>query len=402
MQLSSSTPVSLSSPFVCPCHCTMCIAFQGIDLCFLCFLFLVDFFTNISIVSLFRPHLALAWVPLLPCSIYMLAELLGSSPIILSHFNSPLQAKITIPISFQHFPTEHPNTVKMRAISIEMGPIENGDLCTICHVEIMPTEPRARHFYCEAAFGFHLECLSDYLCDDPSASCPDCHGSLEFNPKDSTKKRPETPKKSQPPLTPPNTAGQPDTREQQIHSESGDVWEDSDPFKEPKPEIPYLQCTFQSQIGLMDLISSAQASIQTLTGNEVWELHLSPTDKKEALRLSSTLTGFSRIFYHAPGQPRNETTFILTHQKVNEPFPGLGSSRDTSNPSAPKAELDELTDMINTIRRTNNDAVSKAGQWVSPPTTCGIFKINGRKAKIITGMIWLKPSEDDEGVKRRR
>jgi hypothetical protein len=283
-----------------------------------------------------------------------------------------------------------------------IAPIGKEKFCMICDSEITPTEACPNHFGCEVGFTFHSECLDEYLNSDTSVRCPDCHCSLYYNEKQSTKNEPDPPKGSQPPLTPPATPGQRDTQDRQVQSEPDKVWEDSNHFKEPEPEMPYLQCRFQNPNGLMELISSGQASIETLTGNQVWELHLSPTDKKEALKLSSTLTGFSRIFYHAPGKPRDESTIILTHPKVNQPFLGLGSSCDASIPSVAKAELDGLTNMVDTFRRTSQDAVSSAAQWVSPPTAHAIVNINGRKARIITGMVWLKPGEEQDHKRKVR
>jgi hypothetical protein len=171
-------------------------------------------------------------------------------------------------------------------------------------------------------------------------------------------------------------------------------------FKELDPKTTYLNCTFQSSQGLMALICQGQVSIQTLTGDQVWELQLNPTDKMEALRLSSALTGFSRIFYHSPGQPRDETTLILTHPKINEPYPAPGTSQASSIPNVPKAEPDKLTDIIYTFP-SDTGAKSSAVDWVSPPTTCAIVTVNGRNAKIITGMAWLKPGEDHDGCTAR-
>jgi hypothetical protein len=269
-----------------------------------------------------------------------------------SHFKSTPQALHTR--STFTFQQQYLEAVNMRAVIFRNGRIGTEKCCMFCDSEITPTEACATHFGSEVGFAFHTKCLDEYLKSDTSIRCPDCHCFLDCNENESMENELEPRKVSKPPVTPPATPGQRHNQDRQAQSESDKVWEDSNPFKEAEPEIPYLQCTFQSPNGLMELISSGQASIQSLTGNQVWELHLSPTDKREALKLSSALTGFSRIFYHAPGQPRDESTLILTHPNVNKPFPELESSRDASIPSVLKAELDILTNMINTFRRKND------------------------------------------------
>jgi hypothetical protein len=52
--------------------------------------------------------------------------------------------------------------------------------------------------------------------------------------------------------------------------------------------------------------------------------------------------------------------------------------------------------MIHTFR-SNTGPKPSAVDWVSAPTTCAIVMVSGRKAKIITGMAWLKPGEDHDG-----
>jgi hypothetical protein len=117
----------------------------------------------------------------------------------------------------------------------------------------------------------------------------------------------------------------------------------------------------------------------------------------EALRLSSDLTGFSRIFYHSRGQPWDETNLILTHPKINEPYPAPRPSQVSSTSNVLKAELDKLTDMIHTFRSNTGVKSSSAVDWGSPPTTCAIVTVNGWKARVITGMVWLKLGEDYDG-----
>ena len=292
-------------------------------------------------------------------------------------------------------------------------------VCSMCCHEIKRTDQSAWHADCGKG-SFHLECLKTCLKHKPVPWCPECHKPLVFSRTDAgqgtfTEKEPEAPRECQSLRTLTVTTRRQDPCESPSSSEAdnscavSDLVKElksksthlrcaiSDLIKELKSETTYLSCAFQSPQGLMALVRQGQASIQTLTGDQVWELQLNPTDKMEALRLSSALTGFSRIFYHSPGQPRDETTLILTHPKINEPQPAPGTSQVSSTPNVPKAELDKLTDMIHAFRSNAVAKSSSAVDWVSPPTTCAIVTVNGRKARIITGMVWLKLGEDHDG-----
>jgi hypothetical protein len=193
------------------------------------------------------------------------------------------------------------------------GSAKKGKVYIICKYEIEPSEACTKHFAGEVGIAFHVACLKECLKADAYQKCPDCDGAIDF-----TTKGPK-PRRYQLPLTPPTTPGQHHVQhQQQVHSKPDNVWDNPHPFKEPGPETPYFQCTFQRPEGLMEVITSGQASIQTLTCNQVWDLHLSPIDKRQALRLSSTLTGFSRVFHHTPDQPLDESTLILTHPNFKQ------------------------------------------------------------------------------------
>ena len=274
-------------------------------------------------------------------------------------------------------------------------------VCSMCRHEIKRTDQSAWHADCGEG-AFHLKCLKTCLKYKPVPRCPECHKPLIFSRTDAgqrtfTETEPETLRHCQNLCTLAVTTRQQDPCESPSSSEADNSRAVSDHFKELDPKTTYLNCAFHSSQGLMDLIRQGQASIQTLAGDQVWELQLNPTDKVEALRLSSALTGFSRVFYHSPGQPRDETTLILTHSKINEPQPAPGTSQVSSTPNVPKAELDKLTDMIHPFRSNTGAKSSSAVDWVFPPTTCAIVTVNGRKARIITGMVWLKVGEDRDG-----
>jgi hypothetical protein len=271
-------------------------------------------------------------------------------------------------------------------------------VCSMCRHEIKRTDQSAWHANCGEG-AFHLECLQTCLKYKPVPRCPECHKPLIFSRTNASqgvfaKKEPEAPREYQNLCTLTVTTRRQDPCESPSGSEADNNCAVSDHFKELDPKPTYLNCAFQSSQGLMALICRGQASTQTLTGNQVWELQLNPTDKTEALRLSSALTGFSRIFYHSPGQPRDETTLILTHPNVN---PAPGTSQVSPTPNVPKEELDKLTDMIHAFRSNISAKSSSAVDWVSQPTTCATATVNGRKARIITGMVWLKVGEDHDG-----
>jgi hypothetical protein len=203
-------------------------------------------------------------------------------------------------------------------------------VCSMCRHEIKRTDQSAWHADCGEG-AFHLECLKTCLKYKPVPRCPECHKPLIFSRTGAgqgtfTDKEPEAPRECQNLCTLTVTARRQDPCESPPSSEADNNCAASGLFKEFDPKTTYLNCAFQSSQGLMVLICQGQASIQTLTGNQVWELQLNPTDKTEALRLSSALTGFSRIFYHSPGQPRDKTTLILTHPKINERYPAPGTS----------------------------------------------------------------------------
>jgi hypothetical protein len=273
-------------------------------------------------------------------------------------------------------------------------------VCSMCRHEIKRTDQSAWPADCGEG-AFHLECLKTCLKCKPVPQCLECHKPLIFSRTNAgqgtfTEKEPESPRECQNLCTLTVTTGRQDPCESSSSSEADNSCTVSDISKELDPKPTYLNCAFQSSQGLMALICQGQASIQSLTGNQVWELQLNPTDKMEALRLSSALTGFSRIFYHSLGQPRDETTLILTHPKINERYPAPGTPQVSSTPNVPKAELDKLTDMIHAFRSNIGVKYSSAVDWVSPPATCAIVTVNGRKAKIITGMVWLKLGEDHD------
>jgi hypothetical protein len=271
--------------------------------------------------------------------------------------------------------------------------------CSMCCHEIKRTDQSAWHADCGEG-AFHLECLKTCLKHKPALRWPVCHKPLIFSSTDAgqgtfTEKEPGAARECQSLDTLPVTTRQQDPFESPSSSKADDSCAVSDLSKELDPNLTYLSCAFQSSQGLMALICQGQASVQTLTGNQVWELPLNSADKMRALRLSSALTGFSRIFYHSPGQPRDETTLILTHPKINEPHPAPGTSQVSSTPSIPKVGPDKLADIIHSFP-SNAGAKSSAVDWVSPPTTCAIVMVNGRNAKLITGMAWFKPGEDHE------
>jgi hypothetical protein len=116
-----------------------------------------------------------------------------------------------------------------------------------------------------------------------------------------TEKEPEAARECQSLYTLPVTTRQQDPFESTSSPETDDSCAVSDLFKELYPKPAHLNCAFQSSQGLMALICQGQASIQTLTGDQVWELQLNSTDKMKALRLSSALIGFSRVFLPLPG-----------------------------------------------------------------------------------------------------
>ena len=188
----------------------------------------------------------------------------------------------------------------------------------------------------------------------------------------------------------------------QSGSESGSIWYRADLFKEPEPETNTVDCTFRPTDGLMAPIISGQASVHTLIGQEVWELPLNPTDWKKALRLSSNLTGFARIFYHASGEPRDEATIFLTHPEINQPDAKRKYHRDAAT-CAERQQLDQLTSIIQIFRANAHTEASRVGQFVSPPTSLGYVTIDRKRAKIITGLVWLGLGEDeDEEMGRQR
>jgi len=234
-------------------------------------------------------------------------------------------------------------------------------VCSMCCHEIKRTDQCAWHADCGKG-AFHLECLKTCLKHKPVPRCPECHKPLVFGGTDAgqrifTEKEPEAPTECQNLCTLTVTTRRQDPCESPSSSEADNSCTVSDLLKELRSKNTYISCA------VSDLIKE----------------------------LESEATYLSCAF-----QPRDETTLVLTHPKIDERYPTPGPSQISPTSKALQAELDKLTDRIHAFCSNTRTKSSSAVDWVSPPTTCAIVTVNGRKAKIITGMVWLKLGEDHD------
>lgn len=283
-----------------------------------------------------------------------------------------------------------------RSVIYGLGPIGDVRHCFVCISVISADDASAKHAACTKSF--HLACLKAHALEHPNGSscCPACEKPLGSGFRKLSRRILEAAHESQPHSPLPRTAAH------EQPAQSAPSFENS----VPNPH-PYLQCTFRSPQGLMALISHGQASVQSLTSEQVLHLRLDPHDKTQALKLSSCLlTGFSRVYYHAPGELRDETTVVLAHPKVNQPYPGAGASpgglngfRDTdtvTTSSLDEWERDQLTEMVRTWRssartRTRgraSDPAPSTVRWAFAPTECGTAKMGGRKVRFVAGVVY--------------
>jgi hypothetical protein len=145
--------------------------------------------------------------------------------------------------------------------------------CSVCHHEINRTGQSSWPADCGGA-AFYLVCLKICLKHKPVPRCPVCHKPLIFSRADTsqgafTEKEPEAARECQSLYTLPVTTRQQDPFESTSSSEADDSCAVPDLLKELNPKPTYLNYTFRSSRGLMALIYQGQASVQTLTGNQV-------------------------------------------------------------------------------------------------------------------------------------
>ena len=344
---------------------------------------------------------------LLPSSTLHLEYLVDSSDYVISLSNTPssrcsqfsslsfheirFHSKIFQEFSKKNTPI--PTVTKMssrspRSVIYGLGPIGNVRHCCMCISVISADDVSAEHAACTKSF--HLACLKEHALEhlDGSSCCPVCEGPLGNGFRKHSHRILEAAHESQP-HTPVPRATDHERTEQSAST-----------FQTSLPDPPsYLQCTFRSPQGLMNLISHGQASVQSLTSEQVLHLRIDPSNKAQALKLSSSLlTEFSRVYYHAPGEPRDGTTVILAHPKVNQAYPGasggLKGFRDTdtvATSSLDKEERDQLTEMVRTWRssaRTSDPPPSTTVRWAFPPTKCGSGKVDGRKVRFVAGVVY--------------
>ena len=282
-----------------------------------------------------------------------------------------------------------------RSVIYGLGPIRNVRCCSMCLFGISADDASAEHAACTKTF--HLACLRERALEHPdgSSSCPLCEEPLGNGFRKLSHRILEAAKESQPPPLLPTAA------DYGIPAQSALEFQSSVP-----DPLPPLRCTFRSPQGLMALVSNGQASVQSLTSEQVLHLRIDPDNQTRALILSSSLpTGFSRVYYHAPGEPRDETTVILAHPKVNQPYPGGGGGgglngfcdTDTvANSSLDEEERDQLTEMVRAWRSSARarararvlDPPPSTVRWAFPPIECCSGRVDGRKVSFIAGVVY--------------
>ena len=189
-------------------------------------------------------------------------------------------------------------------------------------------------------------------------------------------------------------------------------------------EIDKVHAQFESPSCLMSNIAEGRASVQKITPAEVKDLLKSANDPTAAYLISSDLSGFCRVYYHEPGEPRDEKTLILTHSAIGttadqrkvhgereqrrhqkaQRKQAREGKQEVREPDAELAVCAQLTgaDLIaaqyykDIARQEKAKAEdSRARQWVKPPTILGKWTARtGRRALIVSGMTWRYPDED--------